>query len=40
MSGRFILSVAHNKTDIQTTAEKFDSSLKELEAEGALKEFT
>jgi glutamate-1-semialdehyde 2,1-aminomutase len=40
MSGRFILSVAHDKTDIQATAEKFGLSLKELEAEGTLKEFT
>ncbi len=39
MGARFVLSVAHNKTDIQTTAKKFDLSLKELKAEGTLKEF-
>lgn len=40
MSGRFILSIAHDKTDIQTTAEKLGLSLKELKAEGTLKEFS
>jgi glutamate-1-semialdehyde 2,1-aminomutase len=40
MGARFILSVAHNKTDIQTTVEKFGLSLKELKAEGTLREFT
>ena len=40
MGARFVLSVAHNKTDIQTTVEKFGLSLKELKAEGTLKEFT
>jgi glutamate-1-semialdehyde 2,1-aminomutase len=40
MGARFVLSVAHNKTDIQTTVEKFGLSLKELIAEGTLREFT
>jgi len=39
MGPRFILSIAHSREDIQTTAEKFDESLKELEAEGLLREF-
>jgi glutamate-1-semialdehyde aminotransferase len=39
MGGRFILSIAHNKTNINSTAEKFEMSLKELKTEGTLKEF-
>ena len=39
MSGRLIISIAHNKTDVQTTEEKMSLSLKELKAEGTLKEF-
>ena len=40
MSGRLIISVVHDKADVQTTAEKLNLSLKELKAEGTLKEFT
>ena len=40
MGSRFILSIAHSKADIQKTIEKLDASLKELKAEGLLKEFT
>jgi len=39
MGPRFILSIAHSKEDMQTTVEKFDESLKELETEGLLREF-
>jgi glutamate-1-semialdehyde 2,1-aminomutase len=40
MGARFILSIAHNKTNIRLTAEKFEMALKELKAEGTLREFT
>ena len=40
MGARFILSIAHDGTDIRLTAEKFETSLRELRAEGTLKEFT
>jgi len=40
MGARFILSIAHNRTNMHSTAEKFEMALKELKAEGTLKEFT
>lgn len=40
MGPRFILSITHSKEDIQATSDKFDESLKELETEGLLEEYT